>query len=83
MLLIVFQAQSTACSCVDCEQSCPAPPPPLPPVIPFTFLGLSSITWWVLLTFVLGTAIFLLSVCCLGKGTSDTGKYRLTASALF
>ncbi|XP_059468313.1 NPC intracellular cholesterol transporter 1 isoform X2 [Neocloeon triangulifer] len=67
-----INADSVACSCVDCEQSCPAPPPPTPPEIPFTLLGLGAITWWVFLTFVLGTAIFLLSVCCLGKSSSDS-----------
>ncbi|XP_065352858.1 NPC intracellular cholesterol transporter 1 isoform X2 [Cloeon dipterum] len=64
--------ETTQCSCVDCDLSCPAAPPIIPPPIPFTFLGLGSISWWVIVTFILGTAIFLLSVCCLGKKSEES-----------
>ncbi|CAB3365569.1 Hypothetical predicted protein [Cloeon dipterum] len=67
--------ETTQCSCVDCDLSCPAAPPIIPPPVPFTFLGLGSISWWVIVTFILGTAIFLLSVCCLGKKSEELPSF--------
>ncbi|XP_015437411.1 PREDICTED: Niemann-Pick C1 protein isoform X1 [Dufourea novaeangliae] len=53
-----------ACSCVDCEASCPVPPamPPLPK--PFTILGYDGYAVTMIIVFVCGSLLFILSIVC-------------------
>ncbi|XP_076168069.1 Niemann-Pick type C-1a isoform X2 [Ptiloglossa arizonensis] len=55
---------SRACSCVDCEASCPVPPqiPPLPE--PFTILGYDGYAVVMTIIFVCGSSLFVLSIVC-------------------
>ncbi|XP_045477645.1 NPC intracellular cholesterol transporter 1 isoform X2 [Harmonia axyridis] len=50
------------CSCVDCEESCPAPPPePLPPS-PITIVGLSLYKFIILMSFFGGSLLIIILV---------------------
>ncbi|XP_029677101.1 NPC intracellular cholesterol transporter 1 isoform X4 [Formica exsecta] len=53
-----------ACSCVDCEQSCPIPPPvpPLPKL--FSIFGYDGYEVIMTIIFVCGTCLFLLLMMC-------------------
>ncbi|BES94988.1 niemann-pick [Nesidiocoris tenuis] len=53
---------SPPCSCMDCEASCPVPPPPKPPVKPFSILGLPGLPLVMLLIFIAGSSVFLSAV---------------------
>ncbi|XP_031783378.1 NPC intracellular cholesterol transporter 1 isoform X3 [Nasonia vitripennis] len=57
-------AKSPACSCVDCHESCPAPPP-LPPLPkPFSLIGCDGYAVIMTIVFICGSAIFILSLFC-------------------
>ncbi|XP_011312256.1 Niemann-Pick C1 protein isoform X2 [Fopius arisanus] len=59
-----YNSTTAACSCVDCEESCPVPPPaPLPPQ-PFTLIGHDGYAVTMIITFIMGTSLFLLSIVC-------------------
>ncbi|XP_012153850.1 Niemann-Pick type C-1a isoform X6 [Megachile rotundata] len=53
-----------ACSCVDCEGSCPVPPPAPPLPKPFTIIGYDGYAVVMIITFICGTALFILSIVC-------------------
>ncbi|CAB0034871.1 unnamed protein product [Trichogramma brassicae] len=55
---------SPACSCVDCQASCPVPPP-LPPLPePFKLLGGDGYAVIMTVVFILGSGIFIVSHVC-------------------
>ena len=64
--LFMFSVQPNipACSCVDCEESCPVPPalPPLPQ--PFTLIGYDGYAVMMTIIFIGGSTLFLLSIFC-------------------
>ncbi|XP_070150213.1 NPC intracellular cholesterol transporter 1 isoform X4 [Polyergus mexicanus] len=53
-----------ACSCVDCEQSCPIPPPVPPLPKPFSIFGYDGYEVIMTIIFVCGTCLFLLLMMC-------------------
>ncbi|XP_043798887.1 NPC intracellular cholesterol transporter 1 isoform X5 [Apis laboriosa] len=53
-----------ACSCVDCEASCPVPPPIPPLPRPSTIFGYDSYAVIMIITFVCGSTLFILSIVC-------------------
>ncbi|KOX79311.1 Niemann-Pick C1 protein [Melipona quadrifasciata] len=53
-----------ACSCVDCEGSCPVPPPAPPLPRPFTIFGCDGYAVVMIITFVCGSVLFILSTVC-------------------
>ncbi|CAL7940989.1 unnamed protein product [Xylocopa violacea] len=53
-----------ACSCVDCESSCPVPPPAPPLPKPFTIFGYDGYTVMMIITFLCGSTLFILSIVC-------------------
>ncbi|XP_061938456.1 NPC intracellular cholesterol transporter 1 isoform X5 [Apis cerana] len=53
-----------ACSCVDCEASCPVPPPVPPLPRPSTIFGYDSYAVIMLITFICGSTLFILSIVC-------------------
>ncbi|EFN76828.1 NPC intracellular cholesterol transporter 1 isoform X4 [Harpegnathos saltator] len=56
-----------ACSCVDCEQSCPVPPPAPPLPQPFSIFGYDGYEVTMTIIFVCGTCLFLLLVMCFSQ----------------
>ncbi|XP_056644165.1 NPC intracellular cholesterol transporter 1-like isoform X3 [Diorhabda sublineata] len=68
---------SPACSCVDCEESCPAPPYVPSPVQPFKIFGLDGYAVVMTVIFVVGSAIFLISVL-LFSGRNNIGRNTYT-----
>lgn len=48
-----------ACSCVDCEASCPVPPPEPPKTEPFVIFGINGYVSVMAIVFVVGTVLFL------------------------
>lgn len=77
----LFQAKTPACSCVDCEDSCPVPKP-LPPLPqPFTLLGCDGYIVTMVIIFVCGSAVFMMLMYCFGN-RKQIGKshkfHRLT-----
>ncbi|XP_058807080.1 NPC intracellular cholesterol transporter 1 isoform X2 [Phymastichus coffea] len=59
-----LDANSPACSCVDCEESCPVPRPLPPPPEPFTLMGYDGYAMIMTVIFIGGSAIFILSFVC-------------------
>ncbi|XP_019872017.2 NPC intracellular cholesterol transporter 1 isoform X2 [Aethina tumida] len=55
-------ASSPACSCVDCESSCPVPPPQPPKPEPFNIAGFDGYSFLMVVLFLVGSLMFLLSV---------------------
>ncbi|KAK7869123.1 hypothetical protein R5R35_006589 [Gryllus longicercus] len=53
---------STACSCIDCEGSCPIPPPIPEPPKPFEILGFDGYIFVIILMYVVTTGIFLIYI---------------------
>ncbi|XP_069696663.1 NPC intracellular cholesterol transporter 1 isoform X2 [Periplaneta americana] len=53
-----------ACSCVDCEASCPVPPPEPAPPEPFTILGLDGFSVVIGIVWAIGSLLFLTVVFC-------------------
>ncbi|XP_046748991.1 NPC intracellular cholesterol transporter 1 isoform X2 [Diprion similis] len=61
-----LKGEKYACGCVDCEESCPAPPlPPLPQ--PFSLLHYDGYAVIMVITFILGTIVFMAIVACFGN----------------
>ncbi|XP_011329204.1 NPC intracellular cholesterol transporter 1 isoform X4 [Ooceraea biroi] len=56
-----------ACSCVDCEQSCPVPPPAPPLPKPFSILGYDGYEVTMTIIFICGSCIFLLLMMCFSQ----------------
>ncbi|XP_011630043.1 NPC intracellular cholesterol transporter 1-like [Pogonomyrmex barbatus] len=53
-----------ACSCVDCEQSCPIPPPMPPLPKPFSIFGYDGYEVIMTIIFICGSCLFLLLMMC-------------------
>nr|XP_034176148.1 NPC intracellular cholesterol transporter 1 isoform X4 [Osmia lignaria] len=53
-----------ACSCVDCEGSCPVPPPAPPLPEPFTIISYDGYAVVMIITFISGTVLFVVSLVC-------------------
>ncbi|KAG5875522.1 hypothetical protein JTB14_013676 [Gonioctena quinquepunctata] len=62
--------KTPACSCVDCEDSCPVPPPQPPPPQPFKVAGFDGYSFVMLLVFVIGSAMFLLGIIACKEGNN-------------
>ncbi|XP_074113620.1 Niemann-Pick type C-1a isoform X4 [Cotesia typhae] len=56
--------KSPACSCVDCESSCPVPPPAPPLPTPFKLIGYDGIAVIMTIIFISGSSLFLMSIIC-------------------
>ncbi|KAK9885215.1 hypothetical protein WA026_010720 [Henosepilachna vigintioctopunctata] len=54
--------KTPACSCIDCEQSCPVPPPVPNPPEPFTIGGVGMYTFIIIMSFLIGALIIILLV---------------------
>lgn len=62
--LFIYKEHTPACSCVDCEDSCPVPQPvPLPPG-PFSLFGYDGYEVTMIIIFICGSAIFILLEVC-------------------
>lgn len=68
-LFCCVQAKEPACSCVDCEASCPAPAPQPPLPKPFVICGFDGSEFLMVLVFIAGTACFLMVLLCSRGGT--------------
>nr|CAD7194279.1 unnamed protein product [Timema douglasi] len=68
-------ANLPACSCLDCEVSCPVPPPEPAPAAPFIILGIDGVEVIMVILFVVGTILFLLVVFCWPSGKNAIGKF--------
>ncbi|KAL9926013.1 NPC intracellular cholesterol transporter 1 isoform X3 [Glossina fuscipes] len=55
--------KTPACSCADCESSCPKPPPEPPTPQPLTIGGFDAFTVIMVVVFLVGTLLFLMGVC--------------------
>ncbi|GLV34537.1 Niemann-Pick type C-1a [Carabus blaptoides fortunei] len=55
-------SKTPACSCMDCEQSCPAPQPPPPAEAPFTVAGFDGYEFIMTLVFLIGSSLFVFSI---------------------
>ncbi|XP_019770254.2 NPC intracellular cholesterol transporter 1 isoform X2 [Dendroctonus ponderosae] len=64
-----LNSDTPACSCVDCEDSCPVPPPDPPKPQPFHIAGFEGMSFLMLVVFVIGSIVFLLTVfmCSAGR----------------
>ena len=71
------QPDEPACSCVDCEASCPVPPPEPPLPQPFTIVGIDGFTVVMFLVWLIGTLLFLISVFCCCDNQNSIGKIIL------
>nr|XP_033342938.1 NPC intracellular cholesterol transporter 1 isoform X2 [Megalopta genalis] len=53
-----------ACSCLDCEESCPVPPPMPPLPNPFTMYGYDGYAVTMIIVYICGSVLFMLSIVC-------------------
>ncbi|XP_074041061.1 NPC intracellular cholesterol transporter 1 isoform X5 [Leptinotarsa decemlineata] len=60
--------KSPACSCVDCEESCPVPPPQPPAPQPFRVAGFEGYAFVMVVVFIVGSGIFLLGIYACKEG---------------
>ncbi|XP_074041077.1 NPC intracellular cholesterol transporter 1 isoform X2 [Leptinotarsa decemlineata] len=67
--------KSPACSCVDCEESCPVPPPEPPAPQPFRVAGFEGYAFVMVVVFIVGSGIFLLGIFACKEG-NDLGSNR-------
>lgn len=74
------QANTPACSCIDCEASCPKPEPPKPTPVPFSIGGLDGYAVVMLIVFVVGTFLFLVGVCMSSR--KSMGKFFLVFTTI-
>ncbi|XP_050076475.1 NPC intracellular cholesterol transporter 1 isoform X2 [Anopheles maculipalpis] len=58
-----LDANTPACSCVDCEASCPKPPPPPSPTQPFVIYGMDGYAVVMFVVFVVCSGLFLIGAC--------------------
>ncbi|XP_060521524.1 NPC intracellular cholesterol transporter 1 isoform X2 [Cylas formicarius] len=63
-----IDATTPACSCVDCEASCPVPPPQPPKPLPFTIAGFNGLSFLMVVLWVVGSLMFLIGVCACTSG---------------
>ncbi|XP_055386647.1 NPC intracellular cholesterol transporter 1 isoform X2 [Condylostylus longicornis] len=61
-----------ACACIDCEESCPKPPPEPPKPEPFRFAGFDTYTLIMVVVFLIGTLLFLMGVCLFPSKPEDS-----------
>uniref|UniRef100_A0A182PPK3 SSD domain-containing protein n=1 Tax=Anopheles epiroticus TaxID=199890 RepID=A0A182PPK3_9DIPT len=57
-----LDANTPACSCVDCEASCPKPPPPPGPPQPFIIYGMDGYAVVMFVVFVVCSGLFLIEL---------------------
>ncbi|KAG5682988.1 hypothetical protein PVAND_012302 [Polypedilum vanderplanki] len=63
--------KTPACSCVDCQASCPKPPPPDPVVRPFIIWGFDGYAVVMFFIFLLGSLIFIMGAGCCSTSETD------------
>ncbi|XP_005183450.1 NPC intracellular cholesterol transporter 1 isoform X3 [Musca domestica] len=63
--------KTPACSCTDCEASCPIPPPEPPAPQPFMIGGVDAFTVIMIAVFVVGSLLFLMGVCLFPSKNTD------------
>ncbi|KAM7354023.1 Niemann-Pick type C-1a isoform 3-T3 [Cochliomyia hominivorax] len=63
--------KTPACSCIDCEASCPVPPPEPPAPQPFTIAGFDAFTVIMIAVFIVGSLLFLMGVCLFPSKNMD------------
>ncbi|XP_013101655.2 NPC intracellular cholesterol transporter 1 isoform X3 [Stomoxys calcitrans] len=63
--------KTPACSCTDCEASCPIPPPEPPAPQPFMIGGFDAFTVIMIAVFVVGSLLFLMGVCLFPSKNMD------------
>lgn len=68
-LNVFWQERQPACSCVDCEASCPAPAPQPPPAQPFLICGFDGSEFLMVVVFLAGTVVFLIMFLCSKTGS--------------
>lgn len=78
IMIFFFQENTPACSCVDCESSCPAPKPMPPPPGPFRILGHDGYAVIMLCVFLAGSCLFLFVVFVIPHASSS--KFYLVRS---
>ncbi|XP_052898706.1 NPC intracellular cholesterol transporter 1 isoform X3 [Anopheles moucheti] len=68
-----LDANTPACSCVDCEASCPKPPPPPSPPQPFVIYGMDGYAVVMFVVFVVCSGLFLIGACFCHSSTGTGG----------
>ncbi|XP_055539920.1 NPC intracellular cholesterol transporter 1 isoform X2 [Wyeomyia smithii] len=60
--------KTPACSCIDCEASCPRPPPPAPPTQPFMIYGFDGYAVVMFFVFLVCSGLFVIGACVCQSG---------------
>uniref|UniRef100_A0A182W717 SSD domain-containing protein n=1 Tax=Anopheles minimus TaxID=112268 RepID=A0A182W717_9DIPT len=68
-----LDANTPACSCVDCEASCPKPPPPPGPPQPFVIYGMDGYAVVMFVVFVVCSGLFLIGACFCHSSAGTSG----------
>ena len=72
LIMFSVQPKTPACSCVDCEESCPVPPALPPPPQPFTLKGYDGCAVIMTIIFIGGSTLFVLSIFSFSKRIGKT-----------
>ncbi|XP_055614441.1 NPC intracellular cholesterol transporter 1, partial [Uranotaenia lowii] len=59
-----------ACSCIDCEGSCPKPPAPVPPPQPFVIYGFDGYAVVMFVVFLVCSGMFVIGACLCGSSSA-------------
>ncbi|XP_053696589.1 NPC intracellular cholesterol transporter 1 isoform X2 [Sabethes cyaneus] len=65
--------KTPACSCIDCEASCPRPPPPSPPAQPFMIYGFDGYAVVMFVVFLVCSGLFVIGACLCQSSANGAG----------
>ncbi|XP_021702839.1 Niemann-Pick C1 protein isoform X3 [Aedes aegypti] len=63
--------KTPACSCIDCEASCPRPPAPAPPPQPFVIYGFDGYAVVMFFVFLVCSGLFVIGACLCQSGSNN------------
>ncbi|XP_062548070.1 NPC intracellular cholesterol transporter 1 isoform X4 [Armigeres subalbatus] len=63
--------KTPACSCIDCEASCPRPPAPSPPPQPFVIYGFDGYAVVMFFVFLVCSGLFVIGACLCQSGNNN------------
>ncbi|XP_062548067.1 NPC intracellular cholesterol transporter 1 isoform X2 [Armigeres subalbatus] len=74
--------KTPACSCIDCEASCPRPPAPSPPPQPFVIYGFDGYAVVMFFVFLVCSGLFVIGACLCQSGNNNGAELLVPGDTL-